>query len=67
MLSQIVLLLFLCISWPAVAFATGAAKLAQLRNATTQVFHHGWDNYMHIAFPEDEVSWRAKTNMQTDV
>lgn len=56
MLSRILVLLYLCLSWPAAVSAISTAKLAELRNATTDVFHHGWNNYMGIAFPEDEVS-----------
>ncbi|KAE9581013.1 ER degradation-enhancing alpha-mannosidase-like protein 1 [Colletotrichum fructicola] len=55
MLSRILVLLYLCLSWPAAVSAISTAKLAELRNATTDVFHHGWNNYMGIAFPEDEL------------
>ncbi|KAL0935246.1 ER glycosyl hydrolase [Colletotrichum truncatum] len=55
MLSQLFVLLYLCLSWPIAVSAVSTAKLAELRNATTQVFHHGWDNYMRVAFPEDEL------------
>ncbi|KAK8064936.1 hypothetical protein PG994_007574 [Apiospora phragmitis] len=30
-------------------------RVAQLRDETVDMFYHGFDNYMHIAFPEDEV------------
>lgn len=30
-------------------------RIAQLRHETVDMFYHGFDNYMHIAFPEDEV------------
>ena len=30
-------------------------RVAELRRATVGMFYHGFDNYMHIAFPEDEV------------
>lgn len=55
MLSRSSILGYLCLLWPTVVFALSHAHLAELRNATTQVFHHGWDNYMRVAFPEDEV------------
>ncbi|KAK7914634.1 glycoside hydrolase family 47 protein [Apiospora marii] len=29
--------------------------IAQLRHETVDMFYHGFDNYMHIAFPEDEL------------
>jgi hypothetical protein len=30
-------------------------RVAQLRQETVDMFYHGFDNYMSIAFPEDEV------------
>ncbi|KAK8074886.1 hypothetical protein PG997_009549 [Apiospora hydei] len=30
-------------------------RVAQLRQETVDMFYHGFDNYMHIAFPEDEL------------
>lgn len=32
------------------------ARIAELRQETVSMFYHGYDNYMKIAFPEDEVS-----------
>jgi hypothetical protein len=29
--------------------------IAELRRETVELFYHGFDNYMEIAFPEDEV------------
>ncbi|GKT43230.1 ER degradation-enhancing alpha-mannosidase-like protein 1 [Colletotrichum spaethianum] len=55
MLSQLLALAHLCLLWPLAVSAISPVRLAELRNATTQVFHHGWDNYMRIAFPEDEL------------
>ena len=31
------------------------AHIAQLRKETVEMFYHGFDNYMDVAFPEDEV------------
>ena len=31
------------------------AKIADLRYETVEMFYHGFDNYMSVAFPEDEV------------
>jgi hypothetical protein len=31
------------------------AHIAELRKETVEMFYHGFDNYMDIAFPEDEV------------
>jgi len=30
-------------------------RLADLRSETVDLFYHGFDNYMRVAFPEDEV------------
>ena len=30
-------------------------RVAELRQETIDMFYHGFDNYMNIAFPEDEV------------
>jgi len=32
------------------------ADIAELRKETVRMFYHGYDNYMNVAFPEDEVS-----------
>ncbi|RDW75994.1 glycosyl hydrolase family 47 protein [Coleophoma crateriformis] len=31
------------------------ARIAELRQETVDMFYHGFDNYMNIAFPEDEL------------
>lgn len=31
------------------------SRVAELRKETVDMFYHGFDNYMRIAFPEDEV------------
>lgn len=31
------------------------AHIAELRKETVDMFYHGFDNYMDVAFPEDEV------------
>jgi len=30
-------------------------RVTQLRQETVDMFYHGYDNYMRVAFPEDEV------------
>ena len=30
-------------------------RIAELRQETVEMFYHGFDNYMDVAFPEDEV------------
>jgi hypothetical protein len=35
------------------------ARIAELRKETVEMFYHGYDNYMNVAFPEDEVRLRG--------
>lgn len=32
-------------------------RIEELRQETVSMFYHGFDNYMNIAFPEDEVGF----------
>lgn len=41
--------------WLALATAMTPARIAELRQETVSMFYHGFDNYMNIAFPEDEL------------
>jgi hypothetical protein len=41
--------------WLAAASAMTPARIAELRQETVSMFYHGYDNYMKVAFPEDEV------------
>jgi hypothetical protein len=43
-------------SWLALAHAMTPGRIAELRQETVTMFYHGFDNYMKVAFPEDEVS-----------
>lgn len=46
------------LSWlAATVSAMRPDRIAQLRQETVGMFYHGFDNYMNIAFPEDEVRW----------
>lgn len=40
--------------WP-VAAAMRPDRVRELRQETVDMFYHGFDNYMEVAFPEDEV------------
>lgn len=53
----LLLVLLLLLSWPAHVLAMRADRIAQLRQETVEMFYHGYDNYMKIAFPEDEVCY----------
>lgn len=48
------LLALLLDRWPAAA-AMRPGRVQELRQETVEMFYHGFDNYMKIAFPEDEV------------
>lgn len=48
-------LLLLFTIWLAQVGAMTPARIAELRKETVDMFYHGFDNYMDIAFPEDEV------------
>ncbi|KAK0631726.1 glycoside hydrolase family 47 protein [Immersiella caudata] len=37
------------------AAAMHPARVAELRRETVDLFYHGYDNYMRVAFPEDEL------------
>ncbi|PBP20778.1 glycosyl hydrolase family 47 [Diplocarpon rosae] len=41
--------------WLTLASAMAPATIADLRQETVKMFYHGFDNYMNVAFPEDEV------------
>ncbi|KAI1202771.1 glycoside hydrolase family 47 protein [Nemania serpens] len=47
--------LFLLLSWLAPVLAMRPGRVAELRQETVAMFYHGFDNYMRIAFPEDEL------------
>ncbi|KAI1774706.1 glycoside hydrolase family 47 protein [Hypoxylon cercidicola] len=42
-------------SWLGVVEAMRPSRIAELRRDTVDMFYHGFDNYMKIAFPEDEL------------
>ncbi|KAI0452539.1 glycoside hydrolase family 47 protein [Xylaria acuta] len=46
---------FLLLPWLAPVLAMRPGRVAQLRQETVDMFYHGFDNYMQIAFPEDEL------------
>lgn len=41
--------------WLGSVEAMPPGRVAELRRETVDMFYHGFDNYMAIAFPEDEV------------
>lgn len=51
-----VLFAFLLVLLTPGALAMRPGRVAQLRRETVDMFYHGYNNYMRVAFPEDEVS-----------
>ncbi|KAI1392776.1 glycoside hydrolase family 47 protein [Hypoxylon trugodes] len=45
----------LLVSWLGVVESMRPSRIADLRQDTVDMFYHGFDNYMKIAFPEDEL------------
>jgi hypothetical protein len=58
------LLFVLTTIWLAAASAMTQARIAELRQETVAMFYHGFDNYMRIAFPEDEVKSPPKVKRE---
>ena len=63
LLSWLLALLLACSWMPSAQAMMRPDRVAQLRRATTKMFYHGFDNYMRVAFPEDEV---CTLNLCTD-
>ena len=47
--------LLLLTTWLGAVEAMRSSRIAELRQETVDMFYHGYDNYMSVAFPEDEV------------
>lgn len=58
-LSSLLSIALLALTWLAPAEAGRPDRIAKLRNETVEMFYHGYNNYMNLAFPEDEVRWRC--------
>ncbi|KAH9892945.1 glycosyl hydrolase family 47-domain-containing protein [Xylariomycetidae sp. FL2044] len=54
-LIAVVLLWLLWLPSLAPVWAMRPGRIAELRQETVDMFYHGFDNYMNIAFPEDEL------------
>lgn len=55
---------FLCVAllllaWLEQSWAMRPDRIASLRDETVKMFYHGYDNYMRVAFPDDEVCCTA--------
>ncbi|KAB5578348.1 glycoside hydrolase family 47 protein [Coniochaeta sp. 2T2.1] len=62
----LLLALVLLLSWPANVLAMRPDRIALLRQETVEMFYHGYDNYMNIAFPEDELRPVSCTPLSRD-
>ncbi|KAH6634202.1 glycosyl hydrolase family 47-domain-containing protein [Chaetomium sp. MPI-SDFR-AT-0129] len=51
--------------WPTVA-AMRPDRVTELRRETVEMFYHGFDNYMKVAFPEDELRPLSCTPLSRD-
>lgn len=56
--SSLISIALLVLTWLAPIEAMRPDRIAELRNETVEMFYHGFDNYMKLAFPEDEVRWQ---------
>lgn len=45
----------LLVAWLDQTWAMRPDRIATLRHETVEMFYHGFDNYMRVAFPDDEV------------
>ncbi|KAK7743462.1 hypothetical protein SLS53_003996 [Cytospora paraplurivora] len=54
-LSSIISIALLALTWLAPTEAMRPDRVAKLRNETVEMFYHGYNNYMNLAFPEDEL------------
>jgi hypothetical protein len=51
----------LLVALVALADAMAPRRIGELRQETISMFYHGFDNYMQIAFPEDEVRFHPSS------
>ncbi|KAI1081922.1 glycoside hydrolase family 47 protein [Whalleya microplaca] len=54
-ISRIILLFVLLLPWVSSVASMRPSRIAELKQETVDMFYHGFDNYMKIAFPEDEL------------
>lgn len=62
--SSLLIAALLCLAWLHLATAMRPDRIAQLRQDTVEMFYHGFDNYMNLAFPEDEVCYLVQEAME---
>lgn len=53
---SLLLVALLFLTWlPQSVLAMRPDRMTRMRQEAVEMFYHGYDNYMHLAFPEDEV------------
>ncbi|CAK7215778.1 hypothetical protein SBRCBS47491_002599 [Sporothrix bragantina] len=55
LLLSLLLTLVVCSWLPSAQAMMRSDRVTELRRGTTRMFYHGFDNYMRVAFPEDEL------------
>ncbi|KAI1464093.1 glycoside hydrolase family 47 protein [Daldinia caldariorum] len=53
--ARLILPFVLLSSWLGLVESMRPSRISELRRDTVDMFYHGFDNYMNIAFPEDEL------------
>ncbi|CAK7226718.1 hypothetical protein SCUCBS95973_006293 [Sporothrix curviconia] len=56
LLLALLLALLACLWLPSAHAMMRSDRVTELRHGTTKMFYHGFDNYMRVAFPEDELN-----------
>lgn len=57
--TSLLCLSLLLLAWLDHSWAMRLDRIASLRDDTVEMFYHGYDNYMKVAFPDDEVCCTA--------
>lgn len=60
MSTSVLCIALLLVAWLDQTRAMRPDRIASLRNDTVDMFYHGYDNYMKLAFPDDEVCCTAR-------
>ncbi|KAI3392125.1 hypothetical protein diail_6137 [Diaporthe ilicicola] len=55
MSTSVLCIALLLLAWLDQTWAMRPDRIASLRNDTVEMFYHGYDNYMKLAFPDDEL------------
>lgn len=61
--SSLLCIALLLLAWLEQSWAMRPDRIASLRDDTVEMFYHGYDNYMRVAFPDDEVCCTAPPSL----